>query len=52
MDSQLPSLHLHIALSQPILEKATLPQYFNDKRMVVRMDGQMDGQTIYSNILG
>jgi hypothetical protein len=27
MDSQLPRLHLHFALSQPIYERATLPLY-------------------------
>jgi hypothetical protein len=30
MDSQLPSLHLRFAVSQPIYDKATLPLYFND----------------------
>jgi hypothetical protein len=29
MDSQLPSLHVHFALSQPIYLKATLSVYFN-----------------------
>ncbi len=32
VDSQLPSLHLHFALSQPIYDKATLPLYFYDNK--------------------